>query len=534
MMHSNDSFLTRPLQTLRRVSLAMIGVFLLLATAHQAQAQATCADEDGRRVCRVPQGVGTLNDAIESDTTDTGARVDTNTVYVLESGGTYILSGSVENRFPLTIVAEEGATERPRLVPGVDDGGNSSRAFRARSDLTLRGLYVTNEDELGGLNSRIIRVSADDARIVVENCHLDKDSQSAFRLDEANNRVFILNSIVSNIGTTDDPNNGRGVDDRSNPIDTLIVENSTFYNLTSRVLRDDGGPNNYVRFNHNTLVNIGQFGVSFGETREAIFTNNLVINAGFLGNAPGDTRDVVELDSLSDMTATQIVDIRNNNIHIDEDVLAAQPADSVTAVPFFSGPAQAYIDASGLGGTIIDEPIVFSLAPAGPAEVVSTFYAGAPVPLDDGLPEGALRVDPTIDVSPFDFLYSTTTQSGTGSTTGQPLGALSWFGFGSLPTAAEDEVETPDAFRLLGNYPNPFNPETTVLFELDVASEVTVAVYDLLGRQVLTAPTQPLAPGAASVRLDASPLASGVYLYRVTAAANGRTQVKTGRMVLLK
>ena len=533
MMHSNDAFLTQSLHTLRRALPAVMGLFLLLAMTPAAQAQTTCSDEDGQRVCRVPQGVGTLNEAIESDTTDTGARVDTNTVYVLESGGTYILLGSIENRFPLTIAAEEGAAERPRLVPGLDDGGNSSRAFRARSDLTLRGLYVTNEDEGGGLNSRIIRVSADGARIVVDNCHLDKDSQSAFRLDEADNRVFILNSIVSNIGTTDDPNNGRGVDDRSNSIDTLIVENSTFYNLTSRVLRDDGGPNNYVRFNHNTMVNIGQFGVSFGETREAVFTNNLVINAGYLGNAPDDAREVVQLDSLADMSLTQTVDIRNNNVHIDAEVEAAQP-DSVTAIPFFSGPAQAFIDAAGTGGSIIDEAIAFTAGPAGPAEVVSTFYAGSPVPLDDGLTDGQLRVDPTVDVSPFDFGYPTEAQSATASIDGQALGALSWFGFDMLPTATDDEVEVPDAFRLLGNYPNPFNPVTTLLFELETASEVGVAVYDLLGRQVLTAPSQALAPGTASVRLDASRLASGVYLYRVTAEANGQTQVKTGRMVLLK
>ncbi len=105
MTYSNYSFLTRPLHTLRRVSLAVMGVFLLLAMAQEAQAQTTCGDEDGQRVCRVPQGVGTLNDAIDSDTTGTGARVDSNTVYVLESGGTYILQGSVQNRFPLTIAA---------------------------------------------------------------------------------------------------------------------------------------------------------------------------------------------------------------------------------------------------------------------------------------------------------------------------------------------------------------------------------------------------------------------------------------------
>src|SRR5690606_18079504 len=50
----------------------------------------------------------------------------------------------------------------------------------------------------------------------------------------------------------------------------------------------------------------------------------------------------------------------------------------------------------------------------------------------------------------------------------------------------DDRANTPDAFRLDAAYPNPFNPTTTLRFELVNSGEVSLSVYDVLGRQVLT------------------------------------------------
>ena len=118
----------------------------------------------------VAPGFGTLNAAVDGDTTSTGARRDSAilpTVYVLERDGVYVLDGSIENRFPLIIVAADGSGERPQLIPGVPTGGSSSRPFRVRGDITLRGLYITNEDQLGAALLRTIRVSADSVRVVL-------------------------------------------------------------------------------------------------------------------------------------------------------------------------------------------------------------------------------------------------------------------------------------------------------------------------------------------------------------------------------
>ncbi|MFT7163114.1 MAG: hypothetical protein ACI9GZ_004315, partial [Bacteroidia bacterium] len=193
-----------------------------------------------QRIVEVAEGAGTLNEAIASDTTATGERVDANTIYQLARGGTYITWGSIENRdFHLTIQAADGDGARPFIQPGIPDGGDgSSRPFRPRADLTLKGLSITNLDQLGGLNTRIIRISADSVKIELDDCWLNQDGQSAFRFDNPGIKLFINNSVISNIGVPLDPNNGRGIDDRGNDVDSLVIENTTFYNLTSTILRD--------------------------------------------------------------------------------------------------------------------------------------------------------------------------------------------------------------------------------------------------------------------------------------------------------
>ncbi|RJP77295.1 MAG: T9SS C-terminal target domain-containing protein [Candidatus Zixiibacteriota bacterium] len=86
------------------------------------------------------------------------------------------------------------------------------------------------------------------------------------------------------------------------------------------------------------------------------------------------------------------------------------------------------------------------------------------------------------------------------------------------------------AFRLLGNQPNPFNPETAISYRLPASGHVSLRVYDIAGREVATLVNGWRDAGAHEATFDGSGLASGVYLVRLEA---GRQQA-TGRMVLLK
>jgi hypothetical protein len=102
-------------------------------------------------------------------------------------------------------------------------------------------------------------------------------------------------------------------------------------------------------------------------------------------------------------------------------------------------------------------------------------------------------------------------------------------------TADAPAPELPEQFALHGNYPNPFNPTTTIRFDLPQTAQVTVAVFDLLGRRVLALPSQELTAGAnRAIELDAAALPSGTYLYRVTARMADETMTASGEMVLVK
>ena len=96
-------------------------------------------------------------------------------------------------------------------------------------------------------------------------------------------------------------------------------------------------------------------------------------------------------------------------------------------------------------------------------------------------------------------------------------------------------TELPTEFALIGNYPNPFNPSTRIAFDLPETAQVSVTVFDLLGRSVLVLPAQELEAGQArSIELNASSLSSGNYFYRVVATGAGGRHVESGRMLLIK
>jgi hypothetical protein len=89
---------------------------------------------------------------------------------------------------------------------------------------------------------------------------------------------------------------------------------------------------------------------------------------------------------------------------------------------------------------------------------------------------------------------------------------------------------TPAEFALQGNYPNPFNPTTTINYSLGGADNVTLSVYDLSGRLVSTLVDGYRNAGTHAVSFDATGLTSGVYVYRLTAGA----QTASAKMILSK
>ena len=110
------------------------------------------------------------------------------------------------------------------------------------------------------------------------------------------------------------------------------------------------------------------------------------------------------------------------------------------------------------------------------------------------------------------------------------------FIYGGPTTGIDPEPEIPTAFVLSQNYPNPFNPETSIEYSIPASGEVTLDVYDVLGRMVSSLAKGVQAEGKHTVRFSATDLPSGVYAYRIrfVPSAGGAALSETRRMVLVR
>jgi len=85
-----------------------------------------------------------------------------------------------------------------------------------------------------------------------------------------------------------------------------------------------------------------------------------------------------------------------------------------------------------------------------------------------------------------------------------------------MSTSAIDVLDTkPSRFALNSAYPNPFNPSTTLSWKLEAASEMTLRVMDVRGREVARLVEGSSGPGQFSMSWDASDLSSGVYFIQL-------------------
>jgi endoglucanase len=105
-----------------------------------------------------------------------------------------------------------------------------------------------------------------------------------------------------------------------------------------------------------------------------------------------------------------------------------------------------------------------------------------------------------------------------------------------LPTSVQQQTADqtlPTKYELLRNYPNPFNPTTTISYALPRQSLVQLKIFDMLGREVATLVDQVKKAGEHRTEFNASALPSGVYFARLGATSVGGQQRFTGAQKLL-
>lgn len=98
-------------------------------------------------------------------------------------------------------------------------------------------------------------------------------------------------------------------------------------------------------------------------------------------------------------------------------------------------------------------------------------------------------------------------------------------------TSIDKEETNPETFLLLSNYPNPFNSNTVISYQLAVGGFVSLKVYDILGNEIATLVNEVQKPGKYAVGFDtANKLSSGIYFSRLT--VDGLVRIR--KMVVLK
>jgi len=106
--------------------------------------------------------------------------------------------------------------------------------------------------------------------------------------------------------------------------------------------------------------------------------------------------------------------------------------------------------------------------------------------------------------------------------------------FGTNPLSVDIKLQfIPADFALHQNYPNPFNPSTTISFDVPAGQSgkiLSLRIFDILGREILTLVNEPLPPGRHTVRFDATGLATGLYFYQIQSGGF----IDTKKMMYLK
>jgi hypothetical protein len=414
----------------------------------------------------VPEGYGTLNQAIDSDTVANGVRTNPNTVYILKRGGLYLLSGIIANRgFHLTLEAEDGTGPKPYILMGNLVGGvQVDQLFEVFGDLTLKAIHITSVNEGDAIRQRILRISQNDVRVTLTDCIFDRVGQAALRVEAQNTKVYLRSSVVSRIGLPNDPDNGRVVDNRGVTIDSLIIENNTIYNLTSTLYRPLGGFFNYCLVNQNTIVNSGQRLVDFGvfnptSSAKLFFTNNIVVNARFQGNAasliPEAGNVAIDFSLLPGNTAT--IQFRNNNFYYQPEVQQTWSENS------FIQPDRNIPGNNSYFTSNISQAISFSGAiPVPPTEIIKKYALNQTTQAPYWDWTGAVQSFPweLIEMSYHNFAYPSSDPSYTASTSAEPLGDLRWHAGFEVPAnlldlvkRANAEVKRQEASEVVDNDP---------------------------------------------------------------------------------
>jgi hypothetical protein len=308
-----------------------------------------------------------LRDAILHDTLADGSHAQ-NTVYKLLKGGYYWNIDKMDNSgFHLRIEGEVGDPNDPLGNPPViqrvyNDAQDfvDSKLIVGNGDLTMKNVYIIHCDDKGVQTAyQPLELSGNGKRYTFDNVIFERTNFAVVAVTNPNNDIFFTNCLFRNlIGAPSTQQwEGRGTSLWIDQ-DTVVIENCTFFNVNFTPFQLEGGAANYVRYNHNTVVNSGrQIAIDGRNWREAYFANNLLINPFWQGEGYSDVtdanRDVRSITSgiwgINDLPSKYGPEegrriLLANTAAWRDPLFAAYYADSIRAQPFAGQIAEEYLN----------------------------------------------------------------------------------------------------------------------------------------------------------------------------------------------
>ena len=376
--------------------------------------------------------------------------------------------------------------------------------------------------------------------------------------------------------------------------DTLLVENCTHVNFQGTGYKfRDGYVIGRAIFNHNDFIDCAGFVImNNGDQTNLSITNNIYVNVQLQDFCPVlSTADAGEVDDSAlamglvnlKVDSTFSANVGKHGVYVDKNLTYWDPSlaniDSTlnhNAVDNHTDWVSQRILANSRTTGLLANTAYKNLKSQGWISKKPTFantdvlfgtrlatlkaYAMACVDTSFATPLSSWRQASNPEASmfiyadfpiPIDLSY-TDSDLLTAGFGGFPVGDLNWFptqlaswqaqssaeyakiqnavDSGITVTAVRTIGQVPNKFELGQNYPNPFNPTTTINFTLGQASDVKLAVYNVLGQKVATLLDEHMSAGSYPIVFNASKLASGVYFYRLD--AGNFTSIK--KMMLLK
>ena len=565
------------------VFLIALGVLTLLPYQSFAQAPDTMV------VAALPPG--NLNQVINGDTTQSGARVNPNRVYVLQQTGdvdtTYFLTNQIQ--IPnLTLVGKVNPKTGniPVLQPFVNPDGSSPGNFavgEAHSFVHFVNLFCLGTRTDGSqVTQQCVSANGDTVTYIMDHCIFENFGSTGTpnilnTWSSAGDVIKVSHCLFRDNQSAVPQNPGMNWSGPAvNGVDTMIVTNCSFFVMGGNIV-GSGTSVGYFKFDHNTIfMHTKSSPFSCRGMGNAYITNNIlyscysagldsnhvfntqVYNANFYGLPAIFTLDSLQAGENRFTEATREIQVENNayfwpkGILDNFSTLNSDPQYQAVGGKIYS---PGFMSVRPGAEPILQDPgIKFSnndstdpgFDPSLVAAAVDSMTAYVRYVWANGGSGLGSRpfVDATDPLNHFagvpanwqttqgydvpDNLRYTNAALLTAAN-GLPLGDLTWW---PDKTTGVEQIpnSVPTNYTLSQNYPNPFNPSTQIEYSVPKSGFVTIKVYNLLGQEVATLVNQEQRAGSYKVDFDATKLASGVYMYQLHAGNFNLTK----KMILMK